>query len=203
MQARAAITVNEDPPRVYARWRDITKFPTFMTHIRSVSPIDEHRSHWTADLPTGPVEWDCNITEDVPDQRIGWTSAAGAPVHHGGSVDFRRAPGGRGTEVHATVTFEQEPGPVGSMANKLFGDDPGQQLHDQLRRFKQLVETGEIARTGGAPMLAAGSTVSPEEVRQRAMQMVQRFQKARPRRSATDRTSDRTSDSNSEKGVRA
>ena len=153
MEARTAITINKSPDEVYAQWRDFERLPTFMYHLKSVETIDGTRSHWVARAPAGTsVEWDAEITEDVPGDRIAWRSIEGASVDNSGSVGFRRAPGGRGTEVYVEVRYSPPGGALGSMVAKVFGEEPNQQLSDDLRRFKQIVETGEIARSDGSPL---------------------------------------------------
>ncbi len=153
MEGRTAITINATPEEVYAQWRDFERLPTFMYHLESVQPTGDTRSHWLAKAPAGTtVEWDAEITEDVPGQSISWRSLEGASVENSGSVRFRPAPGGRGTEVHVVVEYSPPGGALGSVVARLFGEEPNQQLSDDLRRFKQLVETGEIARSDGAPL---------------------------------------------------
>jgi uncharacterized membrane protein len=153
MEARSAATINASPDTVYAAWRDVTRLPQFMDHLEAVTGTDDRRSHWVAKAPAGTkVEWDAEITEDVPGERIAWRSLAGASVENSGVVEFVAGPGGRGTEVHVAVEYSPPGGALGSAVAKLFGEEPSQQVSDDLRRFKQLVETGEIARSDGAPL---------------------------------------------------
>jgi uncharacterized membrane protein len=153
MEARSAATVNASPDTVYAAWRDVTRLPEFMYHLEAVTSIDERRSHWVAKAPAGTaVEWDAEITEDEPGTRIAWRSVDGASIENSGLVEFVAAPGGRGTEVHVALEYAAPGGSLGSVVAKLFGEEPAQQVSDDLRRFKQLVETGEIARSDGAPL---------------------------------------------------
>ena len=97
------------------------------------------------------VEWDAEITEDVPGERISWRSLEGAKVENAGTVRFVPAPGEQGTEVHVELRYDVPGGAVGSLVAKLFGEEPALQIKDDLRRFKQIVETGEIARSDGSP----------------------------------------------------
>lgn len=153
MEARSAITINATPDAVYAFWRNFERFPMFMYHLESVRTTGESTSHWVAKAPAGTtVEWDAEITDDEPGARIAWRSSEGASVANEGSVRFVPAPGGRGTEVHAELTYQPPGGALGSLVAKLFGEEPNQQLGDDLRRFKQLLETGEIARSDGSPL---------------------------------------------------
>lgn len=153
MEARtAAITINAPSETVYASWRDFEGLPTFMYHLESVQPTGDGRSHWVAKAPGGTtIEWDAEVTDDIPGERIAWRSVEGASVRNEGSVRFADAPGGQGTEVSVELAYSPPGGAVGSLVAKLFGEEPGQQISDDLRRFKQLVETGEIARSEGSP----------------------------------------------------
>ncbi len=168
MEGRSAITVNASPEDVYARWHDFERLPTFMHHLESVKVTGEGRSHWVAKAPAGTtVEWDAEIVEDIPGQRIAWRSVEGSDVSNSGLVQFQPAPAGQGTEVRVELQYDPPGGTpggtlggalggtlggaVGKIVAKLFGEEPNQQLADDLRRFKQLVETGEIARSDGSP----------------------------------------------------
>ncbi len=152
MQLKAAITVRRDRDELYASWRDFERFPDFMAHLEEVSSTGPDRSHWKAKGPLGTdVEWDAEITEDVPGERISWRSLEGAKVENSGTVRFIPAPGNQGTEVHIELRYEIPGGSVGALIAKLFGEEPAMQIKDDLRRFKQIVETGEIARSDGAP----------------------------------------------------
>jgi uncharacterized membrane protein len=153
MKGRTAITINKPPQEVYARWRDFERLPTFMYHLESVRTVDARRSHWVARAPAGStVEWDAEITEEVPGERIAWRSVGDSSVQTSGSVRLAPAPGGRGTEVHVELDYSPPGGALGATVAKLFGEEPNQQIGDDLRRFKQLLETGEIARSDGSPL---------------------------------------------------
>ena len=152
MQGRSAITINAKPDDVYARWRDFESLPTFMYHLESVQVMDDRHSHWVAKAPAGTtVEWDAEIVEDLPGKRIAWRSVADASVENSGSVQFHAAPRGQGTEVRVELQYEPPGGAIGKIVAKLFGEEPNQQLADDLRRFKQLIEAGEIARSDSSP----------------------------------------------------
>jgi uncharacterized membrane protein len=153
MKARSAITVNASPATVYAEWRDLERLPTFMYHLESVTVTDDRRSHWVAKGPAGTtVSWDAEIVEDIAGERLAWRSVEGASVENAGEVRFSPAPGGRATEVHVELTYAPPAGTLGALVAKLFGENPAQQVSDDLRRFKQLIETGEIARSEGSPL---------------------------------------------------
>ena len=147
-----AITVRRDRDELYASWHDFEQLPSFMAHLQEVRVTGDARSHWTARGPLGmSVSWDAETTEDVPGERISWRSVEGSKVHTEGTVRFVSAPGDQGTEVHLELRYEVPGGAVGAMIAKLFGEEPAIQIKDDLRRFKQIAETGEITRSDGTP----------------------------------------------------
>jgi uncharacterized membrane protein len=152
MEAKSAITVNAGPDRVYEAWHDFERLPTFMHHLESVTMTGAGRSHWVAKGPAGTTaEWDAETVEDAPGRRIAWRSTDGSSVENAGSVRFEPAPGDQGTEVHVELTYSPPGGALASVFAKLFGEEPNQQIKDDLRRFKQLIETGEIVRSESTP----------------------------------------------------
>jgi uncharacterized membrane protein len=152
LSLHAAITVKRPRDEVYGFWRDLENLPRFMIHLRSVQVIDQRRSHWIAMGPAGKdVEWDAQIVEDRPEELIAWRSAAGARVRNSGSVSFTDAPGGRGTEVRVELRFDPPGGILGAAFARMLGEHPDQQVRDDLRRFKQVMETGEVVRSEGSP----------------------------------------------------
>jgi uncharacterized membrane protein len=139
------ITINRSPEEVYKFWRDFRNLPRFMTHLESVEVTGETRSHWVAKaLGGGIVEWDAEITEDRPNQSIAWRSLEGADVDNWGSVRFDQAPGKRGTEVRVEIEYNPPGGALGAGIAKIFGQAPEQKIKDDLFRFKQVMETGEV-----------------------------------------------------------
>ena len=144
-----SVTVNKPAPECYRYWRRLENLPRFMLHLDEVTEDGAGTSHWRATAPFGrTVEWDARTTEDVPGQKMAWESIADADVANSGCVTFRVAPGG-GTEVRAEITYRGL-GPVGRAVARYFGEEPHQQLDDDLRRFKQVMETGEVMRSDGA-----------------------------------------------------
>jgi uncharacterized membrane protein len=144
------ITVNKSPEECYNFWRNFDRFPEFMEHLEEVSKISDTRSHWKAKAPIGSsVEWDADIGADQPGELLAWHSVEGADVDNGGTVRFERAPGGRGTIVRVEMQYKPPGGKAGALVAKLFGENPVQQIDADLRRFKQLIETGEITTTEG------------------------------------------------------
>lgn len=145
----AGVTVNRSAQDAYALWRDFARLPVFMTHLESVS--DEGK-HWVAKAPAGKtVEWDAEIIEDVPGEVLSWRAAPGADVTNAGVVRFGPAPGGRGTEIRVELTYEPPAGALGNTVARLLGEEPRQQITDDLRRFKQVLETGEVVRSEASP----------------------------------------------------
>ena len=155
--AGRTITVNRPREEVYARWRDFAIFPNFMENVRSVTPLDQTRSRWVVEGPAGStVEFETKIVEDRPNELIAWESDENAQVRNSGRVSFRDAPGGRGTEIEAVIAYDPSGGAVGRVAAKLFQRGPGVQTRRELRRFKQLMETGEIATAASRPAASHG-----------------------------------------------
>jgi uncharacterized membrane protein len=149
LRVSAGITVNRSAADAYALWRDFARLPDFMTHLESVS---EDGKRWTATAPGGgTVDWDAEITEDVPAQRLSWRSLPGADVGNAGTVTFTPAPGDRGTEVRVELRYDPPAGKLGSAVARLLGEEPHQQVTDDLRRFKQILETGEVVRSPASP----------------------------------------------------
>lgn len=140
------VTINRPRAELYGYWRDFGNLPTFMDNVVSVEMLDDRRSHWVVKAPGGQtVEWDSLITEEREGEMIAWASAEGADVPNSGRIDFRDAQGGRGTIVTATIVYDPPAGMVGKIIAKIFQREPAIQARRDLRRFKQLMETGEIA----------------------------------------------------------
>ncbi|WP_022681708.1 SRPBCC family protein [Sphingobium bisphenolivorans] len=141
-------TVTIDRPReeLYSFWRDVGNLPHFMENVVAVEPLDDRRSRWEVKAPGGTtVGWISVITEDKPGELIAWASEEGADVPNSGRVEFRDAPDGRGTWVTATILYDPPAGIVGKVIAKIFQREPAIQARRDLRRFKQLMETGEVA----------------------------------------------------------
>jgi uncharacterized membrane protein len=150
IRVQRTVTVRISPEEAYQFWADFQNLPKFMRHLNSVQQIGEGRTRWTAEaLSDKPVEWDVEILENRPNELISWRSAEGMPVSNSGSVHFRAAPGDRGTEVRMEMEYDPPLGLLGSTLAKLFREEPGQQVRDDLARFKQLMEVGEILVSDG------------------------------------------------------
>ncbi|OBG98061.1 hypothetical protein A5697_17345 [Mycobacterium sp. E3251] len=149
---RAAVTVRRPPEEVYRFWRDLENLPSFMNHLQSVTPGADGQSHWVANAPAGQsVQWDAQITEDDTNRRIAWQSLPGSVIENGGSVEFTPTATGDGTEVRVRIGYHIPGGLFGKAAASLFGESPEQQVNDDLRRFKQILETGQVLRSDGSP----------------------------------------------------
>jgi uncharacterized membrane protein len=143
------IAVNRSPEDCYRFWRDFENLPRFMKHLESVRMIGDGRSHWVATAPAGQkVEWDAELIQDTP-HRIAWRSLEGADVSNSGSVEFESAPGGRGTVIKACIEYDPPGGKAGALIAKLFGEEPSVQAKIDLRRFKAVIETGEVPTIEG------------------------------------------------------
>jgi uncharacterized membrane protein len=143
---------NKSPEELYRFWRNFENLPRIMKHIKHVSVINDTRSHWITSAPMGgSVEWDAEIINDQQNRLIAWASVEGADIDNSGFVRFQPAPAGRGTEVKIVIEYNPPGGAVGDAIAKLFGEEPQQQIGDELRRFKMLMETGEMATTEGQP----------------------------------------------------
>ena len=139
------VTINRPAAELYAYWRDFANLATFMDNVVEIAPLGDRRSHWVVRAPGGKtVEWDATVTEDREGELIAWASDEGADVPNAGRIEFRDA-GARGTVVTATIVYDPPAGAVGKLIAKMFQREPAIQARRDLRRFKQLMETGEIA----------------------------------------------------------
>jgi len=147
-----SITIDKPREQVYTFWRNLENLPQFMRHVHSLTSLDHKRSHWILQGPAGRiVEWEAEIIHDQPNEWIGWRSIAGSDVDSAGSVHFKPAPGGRGTQVFLELQYIPPGGLFGAALAMLMGENPADQIQEDLRRFKQLIETGEISTTEGQP----------------------------------------------------
>lgn len=145
LEART-VTINRPRAELYAFWRDFRNLALFMENIESVTPGDDRRSHWVVKAPAGKtVEWDSVLVEEVENELLAWESVEGSGLRNAGRIEFRDGPPGRGTEVTATIVYEPPGGELGKLVAKLFQKEPKIQARRELRRFKQLMETGEIS----------------------------------------------------------
>ena len=141
---------NKSPEELYNFWHNFENLPTFMKHLQSVQVLNDKRSHWIAKAPLGNrVEWDAEIISDQENELISWASVEDSDIDNVGFVRFKALPYERGTEVKVVIEYHSPAGGIAVAIAKLFGEEPEQQIGDDLRRFKMLMETGEIATTEG------------------------------------------------------
>ncbi|MBI1891218.1 MAG: SRPBCC family protein [Burkholderiales bacterium] len=147
-----SITINRPPEECYLFWRDFRNLGRFMQYVEEVELLSDKISHWRVKGPAGTaVEWDAELSVDHPQQLLAWHSVGDADVDNAGTVRFEPAPGGRGTILRVELQYKPPAGKAGASVAKLMGEEPAQQLDEDLRRFKQLIETGEIPTTLGQP----------------------------------------------------
>lgn len=144
-----ALTIGKPRAELYAFWRRFENLPQFMRHLDEVTDLGDNRSHWVGKSPLGfSVEWDAEIVEERQDQLISWRSLPGSQIHNAGTVFFEDDANGRGTIVRVTMELASA-NPVGQAVGKVFAPLTERQVTEDLRRFKQLMETGEIPTTDG------------------------------------------------------
>jgi uncharacterized membrane protein len=167
VRVEQATTINRSIDEVYRFWRNFENFPRFMRHLESVQQLSGTISRWRAKGPAGlSVEWDAEMIEERDRDWIAWRSLDGADVPNRGSVRFRRAPGARGTEIRVQLQYSPPAGALGQGIAWLFGQEPSQQIHEDLHRAKQLLETGEIPLSDGFGLWRAAQPPSdPLELR--------------------------------------
>ena len=142
-------TINRPAQQLFDFWRDFTNLPKFMEHLVSVSCSGGNRSHWVAKGPAGTtVEWDAEIINEEPGKLIAWRSLS-ADVDNSGSVRFMESP--RGTVVRVVIDYIPPAGRLGATVARLFGEEPQIQIREDLRRFKRLMETGDVPTVEGQP----------------------------------------------------
>lgn len=173
------IIVNKSPEEIYRYWRNFENLPRFMKRIESVTVLDNYRSHWVAKGPAGEIEeWDAEVFNEKENELISWRSLPGSDFIHAGTVRFEPPPGGRGTMVRLVMNYNVPGGKLTAKIARLFGIAPEDLIEEDLRRFKQLMETGEIATTEGQPsgrevMKAAAALPTSEDVPEDAVRQSQ------------------------------
>jgi uncharacterized membrane protein len=147
-----AVTIGRPHDELYRFWRDLSNLPKFMPHLVSVQELGDKRSHWIAKGVGGrTVEWDAEIINDDANELIGWRTLEGADVVSAGSVRFKPTGKDNETEVHVRMQYDPPAGKVGAAVAWLLGSEPSQTIRGDLRRFKALMETGEVPTTEGQP----------------------------------------------------
>jgi uncharacterized membrane protein len=141
-----SVTIDRPRQELYDFWRELANLPRFMRNVHRVHVLDATRSRWVIEAPGGKtVEWESEITHDEPGRMIAWHSVKGASVRNSGTVEFLDSPDGRGTVVRVTLVYDPPAGTLGKLVARLFQKEPKVQARQDLRRFKQLMETGEVS----------------------------------------------------------
>lgn len=152
LHAKATTTIGLSPDAVYAFWRQLDNLPRFMFHLQEVRTLGNGRSRWSARGPGGTtLTWEAEIVDDVPNERVAWRSVGDPLVANAGAVTFRPAPRDQGTEVTVDLEYSLPGGRVAAAIARLFGENPSQQIEDDLRRCKQILEIGEVPVSDGFP----------------------------------------------------
>lgn len=150
------IAINRSPSELFAFWRQLENLPRVMSNLVSVEQLDSQRSRWVAQGPLGrTVEWEAEIYNERPDEMIAWRSLPGGDVETAGSVHFKPLAHGRGTAVTVSMKYNPPAGKTGDRLATLLGSGLEQQLNEDLRNFKRMMEAGTIPTTAGQP---TGST---------------------------------------------
>jgi uncharacterized membrane protein len=151
IKVERSIIIQKSPEEIYRFWRALENLPRFMSQHVSVEHRDNARSHWkVASIGGATFEWDAEIVNDVPNELLAWRSLDGADLNHAGSVHFESDARG-GARVKVVLEYRPPAGKWSAEVARLFGQEPGQVLDKDLRRLKQLLETGEIPSTEGQP----------------------------------------------------
>jgi uncharacterized membrane protein len=164
VKVERSVTIEQPRAELFAFWRNFENLPRFMEHLVSVRVDSSTRSHWQAKAPAGrTVEWDAEIVNEVPDEIIAWKSVGEPDVSNAGAVNFSDAAGGRGTVVRVTLDYEPPAGRVGAILSHFFSEEPARQIREDLRKFKQLMETGEITTSARRVETSAYVGSTPQE----------------------------------------
>lgn len=156
------VTVGRPAQDLYKKWRDFARFPEFMENVEIVEKLDEKRSRWTIKAPLGStVKLVTRVTEDNPGKVIAWTSESESEIRTEGRVEFLEAPPDRGTYVRLTQRYSPPGGTIGKGIAKLLQREPKIQARRDLKRFKSLMETGEIATNASPSGRASESPTEP------------------------------------------
>jgi uncharacterized membrane protein len=149
------IDVNVPVRVAYDQWTQFESFPEFMEGVESVRQLDDTHLHWVATVAGKRQEWDAEVSEQVPDQRVAWHSTSGDA--NAGVVDFHRLDDGR---TNVTLTMDVEPSDVIEKIGTAIGI-AGSQVKGDLERFKKFIEERN-APTGAWRGEVEGGQVSSE-----------------------------------------
>jgi uncharacterized membrane protein len=164
VQIQRCILVDSTPQKAYEFVRDLENFPRFMQHVKTIYFTGEKRCHWVVKGPAGTqLEWDADIINDIPGELIAWRSINNPDIDSAGSIRFEKASDDRGTIIRVHMQYLPPAGAVGVAIAKLFGEEPAMQMRSDLRRLKQILESGEVATTAGQPVGGQGGLRSRSE----------------------------------------
>jgi uncharacterized membrane protein len=145
------ITVDRPPEELYRFWRRLENLPKVMRHLKNVEAIDHEHSHWVAEGALGKeVEWDAEILNERENELIAWRSLPGGDVDTAGSIHFKPLGHNGRTEVTLSMKYDPPAGKIGAQIASLFGEGLEDKLDEDLRRFKQVMETGMEPAPGGS-----------------------------------------------------
>ncbi len=145
-----AITIRQPASVLFQFWRSLENLERVIKHPVTITRLSDNESHWSVSAPGGRcVEWDAEIFNEEPDRLIAWRSRDGADIANAGSVRFEPGPGDEGTEVTVQLEYVAPGGKLGALLAKFSGEEPSQQVREALRRFKALMEAGEIPTIDG------------------------------------------------------
>jgi uncharacterized membrane protein len=145
-----AVTINKPRAELYDFWRRLENLPRFMKNLSEVTDLGNGRSHWVGKSPLGfKAEWDAEIVEEREGERLSWRSLPGSQIDNAGTVSFEESPAGRGTIVR--IAMEVGGSALGQAVGKVLSGSTQQEIREDLKRFKELMETGEVATTDGQP----------------------------------------------------
>jgi uncharacterized membrane protein len=145
VKVEESIVIQRDVATLWRFWRRLENLGRFMRHLKLVEQIDQRRSRWLAHTPVGlSLEWIAEIINEKENELIAWRSVDDSQVDTAGSVHFRPLPDGRGTEVRVSLKYDAHAAQVADPLARLFGTSPRQHIHDDLQRWKQVMESGEV-----------------------------------------------------------
>lgn len=167
IEIRTSLTVEKRRDEVYAYWRRLENLPRFMKHVSDVRQAGARRSEWSAPIPHTDlhIEWEAEVEADEDGSRLAWRSVEGSDIDNAGEVRFEDAAGDRGTVVHVRITYGPPTGRAGTAGSfvgaaagkaasavaKLLNPAFEQMVKEDIRRFKRVIETGELPSTSGQP----------------------------------------------------
>ena len=155
-EVERSITIGKTADELRDYWLDPRTLPQIMAGFATVRATGGGRMHWKVEGPLGRAyEWDTEAV-DRPGEGIGWRSLPDGAIPNEGRIRFHPAPAGRGTVATLHFRFDPPGGPLGDGLLKVLGSTPLDLVADgALRRFKNLVETGEIPTTVRQPAARA------------------------------------------------